>query len=161
MQAVPLAINDAKAIAQALNRLLATYHVAAQNFHALHWFIRGPLFFNLHQQFDMLYQSMLTAIDLVAERILTLGFLPDHTLSRYLELSSIAPQEAVLCTDVETVQAAQSWLNTLSTQIRKIQEDLPLDTGTDDVLTGFLAEYEKSSWMLSAYLNHTPASLKD
>jgi len=161
MQTIPLYPADAKAIALELNRLLATYHIVAQNFHALHWFIRGALFFNLHIQFDALYQSMLTAIDLVAERILTLGFLPDHTLSRYLELSTISPQNEVLSTDAETVQAAQVWLIALAQQIRNLQNEHPLDNGTDDMLTGFLAEYEKSSWMLSAYLNVAPASLHE
>ena len=68
-----------KELAELLNDLLANYSVFYQNTRGYHWNIKGEKFFELHQKFMELYSDLLLKIDDVAERILTLGYTPEHS----------------------------------------------------------------------------------
>lgn len=157
---IGLPFNEAQNMAQALNRLLASYIVASQNFHALHWLIRGKDFFILHAQFDGLYTGALATIDTLAERVLTLGYMPDYTLERFLAISEI--KSLPLISDgTAGVKAATDTLQALAHQLRQTLEIPGLDPVTVDFITGLLTAHEKTIWMFSAYLNEAPAALGD
>ena len=59
-----------------LNGLLSNFQIYYQNLRALHWNIRGKRFFDLHLKFEELYNDSQIKIDLIAERVLTLGGTP-------------------------------------------------------------------------------------
>ena len=93
-------------------------------------------------------------IDLIAERILTLGFTPLHTFSDYLKQSSIKEGKNIS----EAKPAVELIVNSLQTIIileRTILQtaDTLNDEGTITLLTDFITQQEKEIWMYSSWLN--------
>ena len=76
-------------LANELNKLLANYSVHYQKLRNFHWNVKGPDFFDIHEQFEIQYESAKTAIDEIAERIRVFGLTPLSTLRDYLEHSEI------------------------------------------------------------------------
>ncbi|MBI3309740.1 MAG: DNA starvation/stationary phase protection protein [Serratia liquefaciens] len=76
-------------LSEALNALLANYQVLYMNVRGYHWNISGPHFFELHVKFEETYNDLLTKVDELAERILTLGSQPRHAFSEYLKTAAI------------------------------------------------------------------------
>ena len=70
-----ISAKDRSAIAQGLSRLLADTYVVYLKTHNFHWNVEGPMFQTLHQMFMEQYTEAWNAIDLVAERIRSLGHL--------------------------------------------------------------------------------------
>jgi starvation-inducible DNA-binding protein len=72
--------EKATELSQKLNQLLADYQLFYQNLRGLHWNIKGKEFFELHLKFEEYYNDAVVKVDEIAERILTLGGEPLHTL---------------------------------------------------------------------------------
>ena len=147
--------KKSEALANELNSLLANFQLYYQNLRGLHWNINGKHFFELHVKFEELYNDVQLKIDLVAERILTLGFSPLHTFSDYLKKSSI--KEGKHISDAKTaVQLVVSSLQTIILLERAILKtaDKLNDEGTNTMLTDFITQQEKEIWMYSAWLKH-------
>jgi len=138
---------------QQLNRLLSNYQVYYQNLRNYHWNISGQHFFDLHEQFESLYNDAKTNIDEIAERILTLRMKPLSKLSDYLATADVKEYE---CDDAASM--TKSILSDHQKLISNMREVLQLaseagDEGTSDLIAGFLSQVEKKSWMLDAWLN--------
>ncbi len=89
INSIGLDTEKSKQLAEKLNELLANYSVFYQNVRGYHWNIKGEKFFELHVKFEELYNDLLLKIDEVAERILTLGYAPNHKYSDYLQVAQI------------------------------------------------------------------------
>jgi len=137
-----------------LNILLANYHIYYQNLRGLHWNIRGRRFFDLHLKFEELYNDTLLKIDLLAERILTLGEKPLHTLEDYIKNNKL-PIGKDISTDVASIELIQNCLMELLKMERIILEQASSinDEGTTAMMSDFIAEQEKTIWMLNAWLD--------
>ena len=88
-------IKQSEQFADEHNNLLATYMMFYQNTRGFHWNIKGDKFFELHVKFEELYTNLLTKVDEVAERILTLGKTPFHTFQDYENNASIKPTKDI------------------------------------------------------------------
>jgi len=88
---INLGIDEAtrKEIAAGLSRLLADTYTLYLQTHNFHWNVTGPMFSTLHLMFETQYTELALAVDLVAERIRSLGFPAPATYSEYAKLSSI------------------------------------------------------------------------
>ena len=82
-------------LASKLNDLLASYQVFYTNVRGYHWNIKGVNFFELHAKFEEIYTDLITKVDELAERILTLGYTPNNAYSQYLKVSRIQEDIAV------------------------------------------------------------------
>ncbi|MFN4300196.1 MAG: Dps family protein [Thermaurantimonas sp.] len=146
--------QKAEVLAEKLNKLLANYSVFYMNVRGYHWNIRGEKFFELHQKFEELYNDLILKIDEVAERILTLGHTPYHSYATILNNAIVRPHENV--TDGrECVKGILDALKILITSQRELL-DLSADAndeGTIALMSDYIREQEKLSWMYSAYLN--------
>ncbi len=136
-----------------LNILLADYQIYYQNLRGFHWNIQGKQFFQLHVKFEELYTDSALKIDLVAERILTIEGTPLHAFEDYIKTSTIKAKKNVH--DGET--AVSTIADNLKELIRLEREIAELavknnDDGTDDLMTGFISEQEKTLWMMNAWL---------
>ncbi|MCH8552351.1 MAG: DNA starvation/stationary phase protection protein [Natronospirillum sp.] len=152
--AIGIETNQAKAVATGLNDLLANYQVFYMNTRGYHWNIRGKDFFELHVKFEELYVDLLTKIDEIAERILTLGEQPEHTYSAYLNGAAIPEQKHVS----DGAEAVSQILEAFKTVIKKQREVMGTagdaeDEGTSALMSDYIREQEKLVWMYSAYLN--------
>src|SRR5688572_32836851 len=95
LNAIGLDSNKSKHLAAKLNELLANYSIFYQNTRGYHWNIRGEKFFELHLKFEELYNDLFLKIDEVAERILTLGYVPEHSYSIYKKEAAIKESNKV------------------------------------------------------------------
>ncbi len=142
-----------QALVKQLNQLLADFQIYYQNLRGFHWNISGPGFFELHRHFETLYTAAQLTIDELAERILTLGGRPLHTMSDYVKSADIKESRDVFTAD-ETVRTTLSNIAVLLQLEREIvvAANEAGDEGTADLLTPLIAVQEKQAWMLKAYL---------
>lgn len=144
--------SRAKLLAGKLNVLLANYSLFYQNVRGYHWNIKGEKFFELHVKFEELYNSLLLKIDEVAERILTLGYSPEHKYTVYQTESQI--KESAQTFDGK--KAVKDILSSFAVIIALQRELLELsaeanDEGTNAQMSDYIKEQEKLVWMYSAY----------
>ncbi len=135
-----------------LNILLSDYQLYYQKLRNYHWNIVGQNFFDLHEQFEEMYDDAKLKIDEIAERILTLRFQPESNLTTYLKLSNIKESSSDV-TDKEMVNNLLDDHGTIIKQMRKTTEvaDANGDEGTIDLIGAYIRELEKTSWMLDAW----------
>jgi len=145
-------MNNAEIISR-LNVLLADYQIYYQNLRGFHWNIQGKLFFELHAKFEELYTDSAVKIDEVAERILTVEGLPLHTFADYVENSTIAVSKNIHDGEVavKTIAENLSELLDLEKEIKALAIEKG-DGGTEDLMSDFIDEQEKTLWMMKAWL---------
>ncbi|PKV51751.1 starvation-inducible DNA-binding protein [Aquimarina sp. MAR_2010_214] len=137
---------------EALNILLADYHMHYQKLRNFHWNITGPHFFELHVKFEEFYEDAKLKIDEIAERILTLRGKPVSNFSAYLKLSNIKEADTTLAdhemvtTILEDHKALLNQLKIVTTAAEDAKDD-----GTLDITGTYIGELEKTSWMLNAW----------
>lgn len=146
-------LENAQKISNGLNELLADYHIFYMNLRGLHWNIKGPQFFALHGKFEELYDNSAEKIDEIAERILSLGQKPVHSLGEYLKMSSLKEVK-----DISGAKAAlEATLEGFKHLIAKQREVLSLadeleDESTNAMMSDYISEQEKIVWMLISTL---------
>ena len=141
-------------ISTQLNVLLANFQVYYQNLRGLHWNIKGKRFFDLHIKFEEYYNDSQMKIDLIAERILTLGETPLHTFEDYLKNNTLSINKNIT-NDEEAINLIVNSLSKLLLIERKILQlaDEAYDEGTNSMMSDFIAEQEKTLWTLKAWLS--------
>ena len=154
LNAIGLDSLKAKHLAEKLNGLLSNYSIFYQNTRGYHWNIKGEKFFELHLKFEELYNDLFLKIDEVAERILTLGFTPNHNYSDYKKNSKIAESTQIsdgilavgdILTSFQIIIILERELLTLSADAG--------DEGTNALMSDYIRLQEKLVWMYSSFLN--------
>ncbi|MFO7799036.1 Dps family protein [Rhodohalobacter sp.] len=145
--------NKTKKLADKLNTLLANYSVFYQNTRGYHWNIKGDSFFVMHEKFEELYDDLKIKIDEVAERVLTLGYTPNHKYTKYVEVSEITESEKVSDGKAAVNEILEAFKITLKMQ----REILALsgeadDEGTNALMSDYISEQEKLVWMYASYV---------
>lgn len=140
-------------IANGLSRVLADTYTLYLKTHNFHWNVTGPMFQTLHLMFETQYNELALAVDLVAERIRSLGHPAPGTYKQFIQLSSIK--------EVDGVPKAQDMIRLLveghetvartARQVFKIAEGVS-DQPTCDLLTQRMQTHEKTAWMLRSLL---------
>jgi starvation-inducible DNA-binding protein len=148
-----LEFKRAEILAAELNILLANFQIYYQNLRGLHWNIKGKRFFDLHIKFEELYNDSQLKIDLIAERVLTLGGTPLHTFEDYIKNNKL-----FVGRDISNDETAVNLIVNSLTQLLKIervilkQSDEASDEGTNSMMSDFIKEQEKTIWMMKAWL---------
>lgn len=145
-------VKDAEVIAAELNILLSNFQVYYQNLRGIHWNIRGKRFFDLHVKFEELYNDAQVKIDLVAERVLTLGFTPLHTFEDYVANNRLTVGKNI-SKDTEAVHLIMTSLADLLKIERVILDESSKvgDEGSNSMMSDFIKEQEKTMWMMKAW----------
>mgnify|MGYP000583590573 FL=1 len=145
--------KETKDLVNELNVLLANFQVYYQSLRGLHWNIKGKNFFELHVKFEELYDDSQIKIDMIAERILTLQGKPLHTFSEYTSLATV-PVAKDISNDVEAVEVVVNSLSELLSIEREIliNSGEANDEGTNAMMSDFIAEQEKTIWMMNSWL---------
>ncbi|MCB9224941.1 MAG: DNA starvation/stationary phase protection protein [Crocinitomicaceae bacterium] len=151
--AIGIEIEKAKELSLKLNDLLANYQIFYQNLRGLHWNVKGKEFFELHLKFEELYNDAILKVDEIAERILTLGGTPLHTMTDYIAESEIKEVKGVS----NGPEGVRCVVENFSTLIGKEREILSLasdadDEGTNSLMSDYITLTEKTVWMLTSYL---------
>ena len=147
-----LPVKETEVIASELNILLSNFQVYYQNLRGIHWNIRGKRFFDLHVKFEELYNDAQLKIDMVAERVLTLGGVPLHTFEEYIKNNRLQVGKNVT-KDVDAVHLIITSLSDLLKIERVIldETDKINDEGTNSMMSDFIKEQEKTIWMMKAW----------
>ena len=152
---IGIAAKDRARIAQGLSRLLADTYTLYLKTHNFHWNVTGPMFNTLHLMFEQQYNELWAAIDLIAERIRTLGVAAPGTYKEYARLSSIQETDGVPKAEemvrllVEGQEAAARTAREVFSLVEQVH-----DAPTADLLTQRLQAHEKNAWMLRSLLEH-------
>lgn len=144
--------TDREAIAAALSQVLSDTYALYMKTHGYHWNVEGPQFSAYHTMFMTQYTELWAALDVIAERIRSLG------------LYAPAPQEMYALTSIKAddgVPAADDMIANLvadnETVVRAARVALKLaadksDDATADLMTQRAAASEKAAWMLRSHI---------
>ncbi len=140
-------------IASELGRLLADTYTLYLKTHNYHWNVTGPMFNTLHLMFEVQYNELWLAIDLLAERIRSLGEFAPGSYAQFAALSSIAEAEGVPSANemlVDLVAGHEAVARTARAVFGVA--DGASDQPTADLITQRLQVHEKTAWMLRSML---------
>ncbi|HZV53530.1 MAG TPA: Dps family protein [Rhodocyclaceae bacterium] len=145
--------KDRAAIAGGLSRFLADSYTLYLMTHNYHWNVTGPMFNTLHLMFMGQYTEQWNALDMIAERIRSLGHPAPGTYKEFVKLASIKEIEGVpKATDmIRNLVAAQEATARTARSLFPVVEKAN-DQPTMDLLTQRLEIHEKTAWMLRSLL---------
>ena len=140
-------------IAGGLSRVLADSYTLYVKTHNFHWNVTGPMFQTLHLMFMTQYTETWNAVDLVAERIRTLGYPAPGSYQQFAALTSIKESDGV----PNAKEMIRQLVDGQETVARTAREVLPIaekagDQPTVDLLSARMEVHEKNAWMLRSLL---------
>lgn len=145
--------NDRQKIAEGLSRLLADSYTLYLKTHNFHWNVTGPMFQTLHLMFEAQYTELALAVDLIAERIRSLGVAAPGTYKEFAKLTTIEEPEGVPSATemikqlVEGQEAVVRTARSLFPRTEKAGDEV-----SADLLTQRMQLHEKNAWMLRSLL---------
>lgn len=145
-----------------LNTLLSDYHMYYQKLRSFHWNILGKNFFDLHEQFENMYNDAQVKIDEIAERILTLRHHPVSKFSDYIKIATVQ-EESAMITDQAMIDTLLNDHKIILAQMSSVIDSAENagDEGTIDLVGAYIRELEKTSWMLNAWTKKSTEQLKE
>lgn len=154
LNSIGLDTKKSSELAEKLNTLLANYSVFYQNTRGFHWNVKGEKFFELHLKFEELYNDLFIKIDEVAERILTLGYSPNHNYSDYKKVSKITESSKVADGKkaVDNILTSYKIIILIQRDLLSLSADMG-DEGTNALMSDYIRAQEKLVWMYSSYLS--------
>ncbi|WP_282174094.1 Dps family protein [Cytobacillus firmus] len=138
---------------EALNVQIANWSVLYTKLHRYHWFVKGPLFFTLHEKFEELYNEAAEVVDEAAERLLAIGGSPGASLKEFLRITTLEESNGE--------KKAEDMVAALASDYKHIKEQLislaqlaeeQEDQVTADFAIGLMEKLDTHIWMLQAYL---------
>ncbi len=127
-----------------------TLYLKTQNFH---WNVTGPMFTTLHTLFETQYTDLASAVDLIAERIRSVGAFAPASFTAFAKLSSVKEEAGhpeakemirILLTDQELLSDSARRVILAAVEVK--------DQGSADLATQRLEVHEKNAWMLRSHL---------
>ncbi len=147
--------EDRKRTADGLSHLLADSYTLYLKTHNFHWNVTGPMFQTLHLMFETQYNELALAVDLIAERIRSLGHFAPATYSEYGKLSSIKETKGVPAAKEMIKQLVQGHEAVAKTSRAVFPAaERARDEATADLLTQRIQLHEKTAWMLRSLLEN-------
>ncbi len=145
--------NDCKKIADGLSTLLADSFVLYIKTHNYHWNVEGPMFNTLHQMFMEQYTELWNALDLIAERIRSLGEYAPGSYKAFNDRANIK-ESSSFPSAKKMIQELLEGNEIVANTARKVfpVAEAASDEATLDLLTQRLQVHEKTAWMLRALL---------
>jgi len=162
MRLLPIALSyEARAVSgQMLNHVLADSIILYNLYKKHHWLVRGHTFYQLHLLLDKHAEEQLKLIDMLAERVQTLGGVAIADPRHVAEVTTI-PRPP---NGVEEVPAMLSrLLEAHEIVIAKVRDGITKttdnrDDGTNDLLMGdVLRTHEMHVWFIAEHLVDIPA----
>lgn len=153
---IGLTDNQRSGVIELLNHDLADAYLLLIKTRKYHWDVVGPQFRSLHELWQEQYEALATNIDDIAERIRALGGYPLGTAEGFLQNASLKEHPNDLPNATEMVQRLvtdyELIVRNLRTHVSQCSDNYK-DEGTADFLTGLMEQYEKTAWMLRAFID--------
>ena len=142
-----------KEVAKGLSVLLADSYTLYLKTHNFHWNVTGPMFQTLHLMFEAQYNELALAVDLIAERIRSLGLPAPGTYRQFAEMSAIKEEDGAPKAE-DMIRLLVQGHETAARTAREVFKtaEAANDQSTCDLLTQRLQVHEKTAWMLRSLL---------
>ena len=119
----------------------------------LHWAVVGPLFRPLHLHLDELVDTWRELSDMVAERAVALGYVPDGQAQAVAAGSPLTPVMRGPVEDHAVVWELVQRISKVSELVRARMDRLDeIDLASQDVLIDVVRALEEQQWMLRVQL---------
>ena len=145
--------------AQMLNRILADSSILHALYKKFHWLVAGPTFYQLHLLFDKHAAEQLELVDLLAERVQSLGGIAVGDPRHAAELTRIErPPNGAEEVPVMLGRLLEAH-ETIITAVREAIEETEKngDWGTNDLLmSDVLRRHELQVWFIAEHLVDVP-----
>lgn len=161
LRLLPIALADEARMrsAQLLNRILADSTILYALYKKHHWLVRGHTFYQLHLLLDKHAEEQLKLIDMIAERIQTLGAVAVGDPRHAAEITTV-PRAPDGVEEVPTMLSRL--LEAHEIIITKVRDAITAtaetrDDGTNDLLMGdVLRTHEMQVWFVAEHLVPVP-----
>src|ERR1700722_3933345 len=150
---IGISSEDRHAVAVGLSKVLGDTYALYLKTHGYHWNVRGPTFQSLHLLFEGQYQEEWAALDVIAERIRSVGELVPQGYAAFGNLTTIRDGDSAKNSDAmvaELMDDNQTVLATIRDAFRVAES--AGDEATMDLLNARTAAHAKHAWMLRATL---------
>lgn len=142
-----------------LNQAVADLSQFSVVIHQTHWYMRGTGFLNNHPKMDEYMDDINARVDVMAERLITIGGSPFSTLEEFAKNTKIKDEPGTYDKDMksrfETLLSGYHYLRNLCADAIDITEE-EKDLVTQDIFIDMKGDLEKTIWMLHAELGTTP-----
>ncbi|KTE05625.1 Dps family protein [Sphingopyxis sp. H115] len=148
--------NNAPAVADALNALLADSFALYLKTKNYHWHVQGPRFRELHLLFDEQAAQIFATTDLIAERVRKNGAATLRSIGDVSRRASIRDDDAA-GTDAEAMIRNLAGDNkTLLGQLKEVKAaaEADGDIATSGLVDGWADETQQRIWFLEATLGY-------
>jgi starvation-inducible DNA-binding protein len=138
-----------------LNQDLADTYLLLVKTKKYHWDVVGPQFMTLHKLWQEHYEALTINVDVIAERVRTLGGYPVGTMEGFLKICSLKEQAGKVPTATGMVSQLLEDHEQVVRNLRKHIEQCSnnfKDDGTADFLTGLMEQHEQIAWMLRSFV---------
>ena len=144
---------------QLLNEILADSMILYSLYKKHHWLVAGPTFYQLHLLFDKHAEEQTEIIDLLAERVQSLGGIAVGDPRHAAELTTIGRPpdgaEDVAAMIHRTLDAHETILEKVRAAIDKTEKNS--DWGSNDLLMGdVLRRHELQVWFIAEHIVDVP-----
>ncbi len=161
LRTLPIALKDTARAESCdlLNEILADSMVLYALYKKNHWLVSGPTFYQLHLLFDKHYEEQGELVDLLAERIQSLGGIAVGDPRHAAELTTIprppdGREEVAVMID-RTLHAHEIIIEKVRAGIKTTEESE--DWGSNDLLMGdVLRRHELQVWFLAEHVVPVP-----
>ena len=152
--------NEAKSTScSLLNEILADSMVLYALYKKHHWLVAGPTFYQLHLLFDKHAEEQTEIVDLLAERVQSLGGIAVGDPRHAAELTTIprppdGAEEVAVMID-RTLRAHETIIEKVRAGIKTTEESE--DWGSNDILmSDVLRRHELQVWFLAEHVVDVP-----
>ena len=161
LRSLPIGLPDKARTSSctALNEILADSMVLYALYKKHHWLVAGPTFYQLHLLFDKHAEEQIEIIDLLAERVQSLGGIAVGDPRHAAELTTIprppdGAEEVQVMID-RTLRAHETIIKKVRAAIKTTEESE--DWGSNDVLmSDVLRRHDLQVWFLAEHVVDVP-----
>lgn len=125
-----------------------------------HWNVVGQNFIGVHEMLDPQIEEVRGAVDVLAERMATLGVSPKGTPGALVKERTWDDYDLGRADTIEHIAALdQVYDGVISDHRNAIEEAGKLDPVTEDILTGQTGDLEQFQWFLRSFLTNAAGEL--
>ncbi|EHJ56192.1 DNA protection during starvation protein [Streptococcus urinalis FB127-CNA-2] len=141
-----------------LNQAVADLSKAASIVHQTHWYMRGPGFLYLHPQMDDYMDSLNEHLDVISERLITIGGQPYSTLKEFDEQSKLKEEKGSYDVSMSDRLTKLVEVYRYLSSLYQVGLDVTAeenDDVTNDIFVAAKTEADKTVWMLQGELGNS------
>ncbi|WP_153503412.1 Dps family protein [Cumulibacter manganitolerans] len=155
-----LSLKDGHAVAAELQGRLHALNDLQLTLKHAHWNVVGPTFIGVHTMLDPQIAGVRAMVDVVAERIATLGVAPVGTPGALVRDRSWDDYDIMRADVMEHLGALDLVYTGVLEDFRKAIEKVgEIDPISEDMLIGQVAELEQYQWFIRAHLEDASGTL--